>query len=96
MRFELTMPLRAYRISSAAPSTKLSHPTMPSRGIVRQRRIRLRRKPRLCPREESNSHFFLRTELFCPLNYEGFLWYKYISNNLLRQLVYGPIVKRPD
>jgi len=30
------------------------------------------------------------------LNYEGFLWYKYISNNLLRQLVYGPIVKRPD
>src|SRR3989338_6173319 len=27
----------------------------------------------LCPRRESTSHFLLRTELFYPLNYEGFL-----------------------
>src|SRR3989344_4063425 len=28
-------------------------------------------KKGMCPREESNSHFILRTDLFCPLNYEG-------------------------
>ena len=29
------------------------------------------RRKFVCPREESNSHFILRTDLFYPLNYEG-------------------------